>query len=258
MREPLLAIIDGSNTWYRSFWIRPFGVNALARMSYRKALNDVYATHAVMVFDSKAGDLFRKSKVPTYKANRRIKPKIEIEQMRAFRKMVDTPVVMVHGRDGDDVMYALAMRATIPCVIISADKDMLQCVNEKRGISVYDPMKGETYKTARDIERRRIGGKGGTDGIRPENVAAYLALVGDEVDNVDGLKGIGPKTAREIIDSGDIEGHPRVKAHRKLYRELLWLTTLHPVALTMPSLEAMALRDVMSNRRGTVPRRAAS
>jgi DNA polymerase-1 len=210
--------------------MNPMQPNFTATQSYKKLIRDVKATHAVMVFDSKEGDLLRKGMDPMYKANRRKKPQREIDLIRKFRKSLDMAVVTVKGRDGDDVMFELALQSEHDEVIIAtADKDLLQCVSEGEKISVYCPMKKQHYKTRADVEKRM--------GIGPEKVALYLALRGDTVDNVKGVAGIGEVKAKKILATARNEAEVAAQLSimdRGTFSKCLQLTTVHGVKLRIP------------------------
>ena len=219
--------------------MRPFSPNVLATQSYQKALRDVRATHAIMVFDSIAGDLRRKAISPSFKCNRRKKSARELELMRQFRKSLKLPTMVLKGVDGDDVLFALAKRSPIPTCIITADKDLLVCVNDNT--TVYDPMKKKLYKTDADvISHKKIG-------VPAHQVSWYLALVGDSVDDITGVKGIGPVRAHNILSKVTSRDPEDIwqwlsEDEQVQFDHALALTSLRDVALKMPELASARVR----------------
>ncbi|MGQ0445249.1 MAG: DNA polymerase I [Beijerinckiaceae bacterium] len=167
-------------------------------------------THLAIIFD-KSEHSFRKELYPPYKANRSEPPLDLIPQfplMRAAVRAFGLTPVEQDRYEADDLIatYACeAVRRGAGVLIISADKDLMQLVGS--GVAMYDPASGETgAKGAR--EERRIGVEevrayfGGS----PDKVADIQALAGDSTDNVPGARGIGLKTAAELIaEYGDLE-----------------------------------------------------
>jgi DNA polymerase-1 len=129
-----------------------------------------------------------------YKAHRPETPKELIAQLPGIKRMVDAfgiRSIEMPGYEADDVIATLAERAAgkgEDVYIVTGDKDMLQLVGGR--IKVYDTMKDKEYDEEAVAERF---------GVPPRRVTEYMALVGDAVDNIPGVKGIGEKTAKELL-----------------------------------------------------------
>ncbi len=93
--------------------------------------------------------------------------------------------------------------------IVTADKDMLQLVDEK--VKIYDPMKDRVLDEQFVREKYGVG---------PERITEFMALTGDAVDNIPGIKGVGEKTAKELLSQfdsiEDLLGHPEGIKKEKL------------------------------------------
>jgi DNA polymerase-1 len=202
-------LIDGSGYIFRAFFaVAPlstkdgFPTNALYgffRMMI-KLLAQADSEHMVMVFDT-GKPTFRHEMYKEYKANRAECPSELIQQMPYFRdisRAFGLKVIEQHGFEADDVIGTLARRfgnAGIETVVISGDKDLMQLVSDN--VTIYDAMKDVW------IGREQVKEK---FGVPPEKVVEVLALMGDSSDNVPGLKGVGPKTATQLVDLfGDTE-----------------------------------------------------
>jgi len=154
---------------------------------------DVRPERIAVVFDT-GRKTFRAEIFPDYKAHRPPPPEDLEVQMPYFRPIVEGfrwPVLAVEGVEADDVIATLATRARArgwEVVIYSADKDLMQLVGE--GVSMIDALRDKTYDREAVIKKF---------GVPPEQVADYLALVGDTSDNVPGIPGVGPKTASTLL-----------------------------------------------------------
>jgi DNA polymerase-1 len=167
-------------------------------------------THLAIIFD-KSEDSFRKQLYPPYKANRSEPPEDLIPQfplMRASVRAFGLTPVEQDRYEADDLIATYARQARergADVLIISADKDLMQLIGP--GVSMYDPASGEAgAKGAR--EERMIGEPEviAYFGVPPDKVIDVQALAGDSTDNVPGAKGIGIKTAAQLIsDYGDLD-----------------------------------------------------
>ena len=208
-----------------------------------------------------AGSSFRKEALPSYKATRE---KLNAELQQDFDKSVlrvqqlltafRIPLVTVDGYEADDVIATLAIKASaggLNSVIVSGDKDFYQLVSPH--VSLLNPGRGgpagveEHFVTPGNASERF--------GVPPERIIDFLALVGDSSDNVPGVKGIGEKTAQQLIQQyGDLEtilaraGEVTAKRPReallaegdkaRLSRQLVTLHTDVPVTVDLPALAA--------------------
>lgn len=174
--------------------------------------------YLVCAFDA-PGDTFRHSFYPEYKAERAsmpddLRPQIEkiFEVLKAFR----IPVISQPEYEADDIIASVAYHAKakgVHAYLCTADKDVRQSVNGN--VSIFD------MRRNRIIDRDYIIKDWG---VTPEQVVDYQAMVGDSVDNVPGIPGIGPKTAKELLQKyhtlegiyEHIDEIPKVGVRKKL------------------------------------------
>jgi len=146
-----------------------------------------------VIFDY-SSQTFRKEIYPEYKANRPAPPADLIPQfglIRAATRAFNLPCIEMEGYEADDILatYArMAEKAGAEVTIVSSDKDLMQLVGPH--ISLYDSMKNKSAGPA-EVEAKW--------GVPPAQMVDFQALVGDAVDNVPGVSGIGPKTAAELL-----------------------------------------------------------
>jgi len=153
------------------------------------------AEHIVVVFDPPGGS-FRDDMFPEYKANRPPMPEELRQQDRRIRqalKALRVPTLELQGLEADDVIGSLALQAVKAggeALVCSIDKDLLQIV--RPGIRIWRDhlQKLEVLDEAGVVEKL---------GVRPEQVATYLGLVGDSADNIPGVPGVGAKTAAALL-----------------------------------------------------------
>lgn len=197
-----LFLVDGSGYIFRAFYaVAPlttksgFPTNALfgfIRM-LSKLLNTADSEHVVVVFDAGKKTL-RNDLYTEYKANRTECPPELLEQMPYFREIsraLGLQVLETPGYEADDIIGTFVRRAkeaSIETVIVSGDKDLSQLVGE--GVTIWDTMKDVRYDRSAVIEKF---------GIPPEQIIDFLGLTGDSSDNIPGVKGVGPKTAVQLI-----------------------------------------------------------
>ena len=201
-RKPKILLVDGNSLVYRSFFAIPRltnreGVPTNAAYGFatvlRKILAEESPAHVAVVFDA-AGTNFRHRLYPEYKANRPPTPDDLAVQMPLTREVCDVlglPILEIGDVEADDVIGTLAVRADdegFEVFIVSSDKDFLQLVSDR--ITVINPGKEARYDSAGVVEKF---------GVSPEKVTDVLGLVGDSVDNVPGVPGIGMKGAVSLI-----------------------------------------------------------
>ena len=176
----------------------------------REGALGIVPTHLGIIFD-KSENSFRKELYPPYKGNRSDPPEDLIPQFPLMREAVRAFGLFPVEQDryeADDLIatYArLAVERGADVTIISADKDLMQLI--KSGISMYDPASGDakskTYRPERRIGYEEVVAY---FGVPPEKVIDVQALAGDSTDNVPGVRGIGVKTAAQLIEEfGDLE-----------------------------------------------------
>ena len=219
--RPQVYLIDGYALIYRAFFAmiaRPLttsrGENTSAVWGVAnfllRLLRDRRPAYVAWVHD--AGTSFRHEVFPEYKATRE---KLEPELQEAFDRSLERveqllaafhlPLIAIDGYEADDVIGTLARRVVdqgAHAVIVSGDKDFYQLVSEhvsllnpgRRGPAAVD----ETWVDPSNAAERL--------GVPPARVVDYLALVGDSSDNVPGVRGVGDKTARALIEQfGDLD-----------------------------------------------------
>jgi DNA polymerase-1 len=276
-----LFLVDGYALIYRAFFAmigRPLrtsrGENTSAAWGVANFLHRLVSEHrpSYVAWVHDAGTSFREDVYPEYKATRE---KLDEELQDDFDRSVErieellaafaVPLVAVEGYEADDVLGTLATRAAdegLEAVIVSGDKDFYQLIGPhisllnpgRRGPAAVD----EQWVTP-DNARDRLG-------VPPERVIDFLALVGDASDNIPGVRGVGEKTARKLIEEyGDLDTilsrAADVKAKRarealleegdnaRLSRDLVTIQRDVPVELDLEALEAQpwdteALREL--------------
>src|SRR5580698_496219 len=183
----------------------------------RKLRTSYQPEYIAAVFES--GKTFRDEVYAEYKANRTEMPPDLGDQIPYIRRLLEAmriPVLQYAGFEADDVIGAMARRASeeFDVVIVSSDKDMLQLVDDR--VHMYNPVKEDVWYDAATTEEFM--------GVKPGQVADLLALKGDSIDNIPGAPGIGDKGARDlIVRFGSVEGalEHAAEVERKMYRESL-------------------------------------
>ncbi|KEY91454.1 DNA polymerase I [Candidatus Photodesmus blepharus] len=179
----------------------------------RSTMLKISSERIAVIFDAK-GKTFRNNIYPAYKANRPSMPenlRCQIKPLHNIIRAMGLPLISISGVEADDVIGTLATQACnigIPVVISTIDKDMSQLVNENIFLI--------NTKTNTIIDRKNVVRK---FGIPPELIIDYLALVGDKIDNVPGVPGIGNKTARALLQ--------KIGGLKKLFNHLDDIETLN-------------------------------
>ncbi|NWF76826.1 MAG: DNA polymerase I [Nitrospirae bacterium] len=197
-----LYLIDGNSYVYRAYY-------AIKQLSSSKGL----PTNAIFGFTNMLLKIIREkspdailvafdSPIPTerhriyeeYKAQRPETPDDLIEQIPYIKKIISAfniTMIEIPGYEADDVLGTISKRAASQgneVFIVTGDKDMLQLVDDR--IRVYDPMKDRVLDKKYIYERF---------GVVPERIPDFMALTGDAIDNIPGIKGIGEKTAKSLL-----------------------------------------------------------
>lgn len=202
-KEPVF-LMDGSAFIFRGFFANRnmqrsdgFPTNALVVVSriLLRILRNERPRYFVFVQDGK-GKNFRHDIYEQYKANRDATPEDLVRQFEPIRAMVRAlglRLEISQGCEADDCIASLAARfsAEHPVVIISGDKDLKQCLGPN--VYMWDP-------AAREEKLLDAAAFTAESGIEPQYWPDMQALIGDSSDNIPGVPGIGPKTARQICD----------------------------------------------------------
>jgi DNA polymerase-1 len=223
---PRLYLIDGSSQMYRAYHaIRgltgPDGKSTNAVYGFvtmlRKLVNDHQPQYIAASFDL-AGPTFRDEIVADYKANRAPMPGDLAEQIPFVHEACEAmgvPILTSKRFEADDVIGTLATKAAaqgFDVAIVTGDKDFYQLVHD--GIKVYNPKDEGTWYDAAGVKDKF--------GVTPDQVVDVLALMGDSIDNIKGVPGIGEKGARDLIASyGTLEAllEHASEVSNKRYRE---------------------------------------
>jgi len=204
-----LYLIDGSGYIFRAFHALPRlnnsrGLPTNATYGFirmlLKLLKEARPTHIAVVFDS-ARKTFRDELFESYKANRVETPSDLLQQIPYIYRAVDQfriPRLVIDGYEADDVIGTLALRAArdgFNAVIVTGDKDFMQLVSPN--ITLWDTMFGK--RTGVREVRERFG-------VEPRALVDVMALMGDSIDNVKGVPGVGEKTASALVQNyGSLE-----------------------------------------------------
>ncbi len=266
--RPRLFLIDGYALIYRSFFAminRPLttsrGENTSAAWGVTKFLLRILEEHEPdylgVVLD--AGTSEREARYPAYKATREKMPdelNASIPRIRQILSAFRIPVLELPNHEADDVIGTLATKALdqgLETVIVTGDKDFYQLIHPS--ICMLNPGRGgpsgieEEWVDVRNASERL--------GVPPERVVDYLGLIGDSSDNIPGARGIGPKTALQLIEAygavEDVLAHadevPNKRARQalkeyaddvRLSKELVTIRRDLPIELDM---EALAVKE---------------
>ncbi len=199
-----LVLVDGSSYLYRAFHALPMLTNSKGRPTgavkgvismLRRLQKDYPGSHIAVVFDAK-GKTFRDDIYPAYKAQRPPMPDELREQVEPIHKIIEAmglPLLVIEGVEADDVSGTLARQASapgVPVVVSTGDKDMAQLVDER--VTLVNTMT-DTVMDPAGVEAKF--------GIPPTLVIDLLALMGDKVDNIPGVSGVGEKTALALLQN---------------------------------------------------------
>jgi DNA polymerase I len=215
--RPRLFLIDGYALIYRAFFAmiqRPLlttrGENTSAAFGFTRFLIKILQEHEPdylgVVLD--AGLSKRAELYPEYKATRDKMPTDLEWSLPRIRQVIEgfsVPVIVLPDHEADDVIGTLARQAVaagLEAVIVSGDKDFYQLIDDH--ICLLNPGRGGAAGVEEEwVDVRSAGNR---LGVPPDRVVDYLALIGDSSDNIPGARGIGPKTAIQLIDEyGTVE-----------------------------------------------------
>ena len=214
-----VLIIDGLNTFIRSFSVNPamnddgvhIGGIAGFLKSIRYTLSVIKPTRCIIVFDGKNGSKRRRKIYPEYKAQRKIKKrlnrnvdwgtapadeqesmKLQMGRLVEYLEYLPLTLVSIDGVEADDVMAYISKQLLLKSkiVLMSTDKDFLQLVDNR--ISVWSPTKKILYTPEKVKDEY---------GIPSKNLLTYRILDGDKSDNINGVQGAGLKSIIKYIPS---------------------------------------------------------
>ena len=206
MSKNRLYLIDATAFCYRAFYAlsgltTSFGQPTNAIYGFTVILNKIikeYKPEFLAICLDVSRDTFRQKKFADYKIQRPPMPEGLVSQMPLIKEIISAYGIAIFEKEGfeaDDIIATLTKKAhqkSLEVTIISSDKDMLQLVDDHT--SVFSPYKNEgiIYDTKKVYQRF---------GIKPPQIPDIIALMGDSVDNIPGIPGIGEKTAVELINN---------------------------------------------------------
>ncbi|HET7881132.1 MAG TPA: DNA polymerase I [Acetobacteraceae bacterium] len=255
-----VILIDGSGFIFRAYhalppMTRPDGtpVNAVFGFSnmLAKLLRERVGTHIAVIFDA-GSKTFRNRLYDDYKSHRPPPPDDLIPQFRLVREATEAfgvPAVELADWEADDLIAAYAKASSEAggqITIVSSDKDLMQLI--RPGVEMLDPIKQKPIGPAEVMEKF---------GVTPDKMIDVQALIGDTVDNVPGVPGIGPKGAAQLINEfGDLDSvlaaAPAMKASKRrdnliehadkarISRDLVTLRADAPMPVPVDQLHARA------------------
>ncbi|WP_280547694.1 DNA polymerase I [Halomonas sp. 11-S5] len=206
MADTPIVLVDGSSYLYRAFHAlpplttsdgQPTGAIKGVLNMLKRLIKDYPDSPMAVVFDA-PGKTFRDELFEQYKSHRPPMPddlRSQVQPLHDCVKALGLPLLCIEGVEADDVIGTLARRATEAgrdAVISTGDKDMAQLVNEH--ITLVNTMKDETLD---------IDGVKEKFGLPPARIIDFLALMGDKVDNIPGVPGVGEKTALGLLQGMD-------------------------------------------------------
>lgn len=224
MLKPKLFLLDANSFCYRAF----FAIKAGLATSYgqptgaifgflnilKKILKENNPEYLGVCFDI-SRDTFRKDKFADYKKNRPAVPEELLSQMSIIKEVISAYNFHIFEKEGfeaDDLIATIAKKAKekLRVFIVSPDKDMLQLVDDN--IKIYNPYHSKPLIDTQAVLERF--------GISPSQIIDIVALTGDVIDNIPGIKGIGEKTAIKLI-----------KEYKNIENIILNIEKLYPIRL---------------------------
>ncbi|MEB3356176.1 MAG: DNA polymerase I [Synechococcales bacterium] len=217
--KPLFVLVDGHSLAFRSYYAHAKGRDGGLRTStgiptsvsygFLKAFLDMMEaevpSHAAIAFDLSA-PTFRHEADEAYKAGRPEAPEDflpDLENLQEILTALNVPVLTAAGYEADDIIGTLARRASdagYRVKILSGDRDLFQLVDDEKGVSVLylsSAFGPRSSAGAQEMGQQQVQDK---LGILPHQVVDYKALCGDASDNIPGVKGIGEKTAVQLLN----------------------------------------------------------
>ncbi|MEL7536354.1 MAG: DNA polymerase I [Pseudomonadota bacterium] len=201
-----LVLVDGSSYLFRAFHALPpltsskgdptGAIHGVLNM-LNKLVREEGPERIAVVFDA-SGKTFRDRIYPEYKATRPPMPddlRAQIQPLHDIIRAMGLPLLIIPDVEADDVIGTLAMAASkrgLKCLVSTSDKDLAQLVTDQ--VTLVNTM-SDTL-----LDRDGVHAK---FGVWPEQIADWLALVGDSVDNIPGVPGVGGKTAAALLEHFD-------------------------------------------------------
>ncbi len=216
--QPRLYLIDGHALAYRTYfaltaasdgtrWTTKSGEPTAGTYGFAavvlRLMDQESPEYMAVSFDT--GRTFRDDLFPDYKATREKMPPdlgVQIDRIRELVLAFELPILEAEGFEADDVLGTVAKRAAsegVHVVILTGDRDLLQLASENITIR----LSGRSLSESEDYGPKEVQKK---LGIQPSQIAEYKAIVGDTSDNIPGVRGVGQKTAVNLLkEYGDLE-----------------------------------------------------
>ena len=220
-QTPTFILVDGHSLAFRSYFAfakgrdgglrTTTGIPTSVCFGFLKSLLEVMAAqepeYMAIAFDL-ATPTFRHEADDTYKAGRPETPEDfipDIQNLQELLGYLNLPAITAEGYEADDVLGTLANKASVAgyrVKILTGDRDLFQLVDTEKNISVLylstDELKRSGKGKSQEYGPEEVKAK---LGILPEQVIDYKALCGDKSDNIPGVKGIGDKTALQLLEA---------------------------------------------------------
>lgn len=209
---PVIHLVDASPYLFRAWFSLPKSIvdgvgrpnNAVYGFAQflKKYIADERPTHMAVAFDRHFNGSFRNEFYPPYKAHREASPpelEAQVDPALAATEAMGIATFIDERYEADDLIATILhqLRDAKPrAVIVTSDKDLAQLVTDR--ITLCDPARNQRFDAAAVEEKF---------GVKPSQITDFLGLAGDAVDNIPGVRGIGPKTAAQLLQKyGSIEG----------------------------------------------------
>jgi 5'-3' exonuclease len=196
--DRLLLAVDGDSLAHRAYHALPKSIASNAILGFTNFLLrlwDAEQPAAVLVgWDSLDSPTYRHEALPEYQSGRVFEQSIldQLDRLPAFVDSFGFASAKAPGYEADDFLAAASRRWRGPVVVATSDRDAFQLVSER--VTILQPVKGVS-------ELARIGPAEVREryGVEPEQVPDFIALRGDSSDRIPGARGVGPKTAADIL-----------------------------------------------------------
>ena len=209
---PTVFLVDASPYLFRAWFSLPrsivdaegkpanavYGLNAFLK----KLIADERPTHLGVAFDRHFNGSFRNEFYPPYKAHREASPPeldAQVDPALAAAEALGAATFIDERFEADDLIATVIDRTQdsgVHYVIVTTDKDLTQLVSDR--VTLIDPARRLRFDAAAVKEKF---------GVRPDQITDFLGLAGDAVDNIPGVRGVGPKTAAQLLEKhGSLEG----------------------------------------------------
>lgn len=219
--RPTLILVDGHSLAYRSYYAfaksrdgglrTKTGIPTSICFGFLKCLLEVMATQhpqAMAIAFDLSSPTFRHEDYPEYKADRKQKPEDFIpdeENLYQLLQGLNLPIFTVPRFEADDILGTIAQKAAAAgyrVKILSGDRDLFQLVNPHREITVLnfspESLKRSQTGSITEFSSEQVKEK---MGVYPEQIVDFKALCGDKSDNIPGVRGIGEKTAVQLLST---------------------------------------------------------